>query len=233
MPALSKVAPFDALLGKIPDTQLGRLIGVSADAVRLRRLKLNIDRYVPPGGLGGGAFDHLMWYLPDAQIAILANVSRHAIQHRRKRLGIAPPKRAKRLAEWEPFLGQITDQALAEIAGVSKQNVTAFRRRRGIASYRERNQRAAVSFSYARGRRPAKATSGTAQGQWGAGPHHATPTGNGARTPGFHVHQPCHARQHRPWWRALGAAQGEKIPRNSLILHSELRLGVVHFLKEN
>lgn len=77
--------------------------------------------------------------LPDAQIAILANVSRQAIQQRRIGLGIPQPKQGK-LAEWEEFLGQITDQALAEIAGVSKQAVTALRTRRGVESYRARNQ---------------------------------------------------------------------------------------------
>lgn len=97
-------------------------------------------------------FQHLIGQRPDREVAELANVTVEAVRMFRKRRGIkvgapeaeAPAKKAKvpgrRRSALDPhinLIGKMSDAEVAALAGVTPENVRAFRNRHGIAaSYR-------------------------------------------------------------------------------------------------
>lgn len=140
MPAKSKVEPFDKLLGQMPDGELAQLAGVTASAVRLRRLKLGVAAWTHGLGLDTDEFDSYLGTMSDNAVAMIAGVSRDAVRTRRIRLGIAAPERPSELRYFDSILGDFTDEIIGILAGVSKQAVTARRRSLGIASYRDQQR---------------------------------------------------------------------------------------------
>lgn len=89
-------------------------------------------------------FKHLVGTMTDAGIAELAGVSRSSVINYRRRHGIAafdrrggagkPRGRTSVLVPFVHLLGVRSDAEVARLAGCSKDNVTSYRRRHGIAS---------------------------------------------------------------------------------------------------
>lgn len=109
-----------------------------------RRRKSKIDPYA-----------ELLGQSPDSEIAKLAGVTTEAVRMYRRRRGVAPARRratktaakkpGRRRSRLDPFydlLGKIPDAEVAEKAGVTAENVRAYRSRHGIAAqYRVRRGR--------------------------------------------------------------------------------------------
>jgi len=141
MPARSKVEPFDTLLGQVPDGQVAELARVTPSAVRLRRLKLGIPAYVQGTDVDLAALDPLLGSMPDGQVADQFGIGIGVVRARRIALGIEAAPRPSEITYFDNLLGELSDELLAILAGVSKQAVTARRRRRGIASHRDQQRR--------------------------------------------------------------------------------------------
>lgn len=109
-----------------------------------RRRKSKIDPYAD-----------LLGQSPDSEIAKLAGVTTEAVRMYRRRRGVAPARRrtaktaakkpGRRRSRLDPYfdlLGKIPDAEVAEKAGVTAENVRAYRSRHGIkAEYRVRRGR--------------------------------------------------------------------------------------------
>jgi hypothetical protein len=116
----------------------------AATAKPKRRRKSKIDPYA-----------ELLGQSPDSEIAKLAGVTTEAVRMYRRRRGVAPARRratktaakkpGRRRSRLDPFydlLGKIPDAEVAEKAGVTAENVRAYRSRHGIAAqYRVRRGR--------------------------------------------------------------------------------------------
>lgn len=113
----SKLDPYLDQLGVVPDRELAELAGVTVANVRAYRKRHGVAA---------------SWRKAPKQPTTAASSPRPAGQSR--------PRKSK----LDPFLakvGQLPDREVAELAGVSAENVRAFRKRRGIpASWRGESQ---------------------------------------------------------------------------------------------
>ena len=90
-----------------------------------------------------GALRHLLGQIPDAEVAKQAGVSIEAVRMYRRRHAIAGPQKEaavvgtprRRKSALDPYfdlLGTVPDSEIAVMAGVTNENVRAYRRRHGI-----------------------------------------------------------------------------------------------------
>ncbi len=111
-PRPSKLDPYLDKVGTVPDREVAELAGVTAENVRAFRKR----RGIPAGWRGEG------------QQGDKPKVARKAT---------ASKPRQRRKSKLDPFMdkvGVLPDRDVAELAGVSAENVRAFRKRRGIAA---------------------------------------------------------------------------------------------------
>ncbi|OQS36494.1 hypothetical protein [Chromobacterium haemolyticum] len=128
-----------ALLGKVPDAELGKLKGVSLDVVRRKRVSLNIPATVP-----------VVWHqwtdeeaaqlgtMPDASLGKKLGRSLGAVRAQRLRLGIpAFAPHTKWTPEMDALLGKSSDKTVAHKLNVSLDLVRQRRSRLGIPAHPE------------------------------------------------------------------------------------------------
>lgn len=77
---------------------------------------------------------HLLGTVPDRELARRLEVAPSTIAYHRTKAHISPVQGGK-LASWHDKLGTMPDDEIATAAGVSRQAVSAARRRRGIRRY--------------------------------------------------------------------------------------------------
>jgi hypothetical protein len=167
----SKLDEFRSVIGKIPDKEVAARAGMSVEGVRLYRKRNNIElepgarlkRGRRPKSASGGA--------PAAP--------RKATQKRAARGSQSGPRR--RISKLDPYrdmLGSVPDREVADKAGVTAENVRAYRRRHSIpATWREEGEEASPLPKRGRGRPP------------GVAPRHATRPGRvGAGQQGYSIH---------------------------------------------
>jgi len=110
-PRRSKLDPYMEKVGAVPDREVAELAGVSSENVRAFRKR----RGIPAGWRGEGQ-------ARPAVAALKPSVKPH---------GVSRPRKSK----LDPFMdkvGVLPDREVAVFAGVSSENVRAFRKRRGI-----------------------------------------------------------------------------------------------------
>lgn len=104
-PRASKIEPFRELVGQRPDREVAEMAGVTPEAVRMYRRRHGI---------------------PSAPRKAAASAS-----------STTPRKPRKRRSKLDPFsdlLGTVPDAEVAAMAGVTSENVRAYRRRHGISA---------------------------------------------------------------------------------------------------
>jgi hypothetical protein len=167
----SKLDEFRSVIGKIPDKEVAARAGMSVEGVRLYRKRNNIE--LEPGArLKRGR-------RPKSASGAPAAAPRKATQKRARRAAQAGPRR--RISKLDPYrdmLGKFPDREVADRAGVTAENVRAYRRRHSIpATWREEGEEASPLPKRGRGRPP------------GVAPRHATRPGRmGAGQQGYSVH---------------------------------------------
>jgi len=156
------------IVGNLPDREVGKRVGVTAENVRSWRGRRRIparwrgetdeDVQVRPETKKRArksaerrsskldAFEHLLGIAADETIARFARLRTSSVAVYRRRKGIPAPSRSeKKLARYRKskldlhlhLLGQGPDAKIAKLAGVSTENVRAFRARHGIPSSKE------------------------------------------------------------------------------------------------
>ena len=113
----SKLDACAHLIGTLPDKEVAEQTGVTAENVRTWRIR----RGIPATWRGETQED-----LARKQSARSKGRKRAAPKQRRPR--------PSRLDPWRHLLGEMPDKQLAEMAGVSAENVRSYRLRRGIAA---------------------------------------------------------------------------------------------------
>lgn len=113
----SKLDSCVHLIGTLPDKEVAEQAGVTAENVRTYRIR----RAIPAAWRGETSTD-----LARKQTARTRGKKRPAPKQRKPR----PSK----LDPWKHLLGEVPDKQLAEMAGVSAENVRSYRLRRGIAA---------------------------------------------------------------------------------------------------
>ena len=116
-PRKSKLDACVRLIGTLPDKEVAEQAGVTAENVRTYRIR----RGIPASWRGETAAD-----LARKQSARTKGKRRSAPKQRKPR----PSK----LDPWRHLLGELPDKQLAEMPGVSAENVRSYRLRRGIAA---------------------------------------------------------------------------------------------------
>ncbi len=117
MPPKSKLLPHLDKLGTVPDKQLADLVGLSFEAVRRYRQRHGI----PAHWRGEGEPQ------PGGETS--------PVPRRKTPSPRAKPTRKRRKSKLDPHLdklGVLPDKEVAELAGVTPENVRAYRKRRGI-----------------------------------------------------------------------------------------------------
>lgn len=135
-----------APLGKVPDSEVARALGVSTACVCARRKKLGIKALLPARSPFAKGIDWPSVPLGEERDDVLATrigVATTTVARERKKRGIAPPVRGKFLRQdidWRalPRLGLVADAVIAAELGVHKAAVGTARRRIGVPSARER-----------------------------------------------------------------------------------------------
>ena len=122
MPARSRLEQYDHLMGERTDQAIAELADCSTEAVRRRRLKIGKERFAlaestPPALL---KYQYLLAKRPVAEIAELAGVSAYFVIKRMKQLEKPTFKRSA-IANFDHLQGVMSDQALADLAGCSKE----------------------------------------------------------------------------------------------------------------
>jgi len=117
-PRKSKLDQFRDIVGTLSDKDVAQRAGVTSENVRTYRLR----RGIPAGWRGETSEQLLAKRSPDATKA--------------KKTAAKPRKRrASALDPFQDRLGRIPDRRLAELAGVSAENVRAYRKRHGIPAF--------------------------------------------------------------------------------------------------
>ncbi|AVH34838.1 MULTISPECIES: hypothetical protein [Pseudomonas] len=142
MPARSRLEQYDHLMGECTDQAIAELADCSTEAVRRRRLKIGKDRFAlaestPPALL---KYQHLFGKRPVADIAKLAGVSAYFVIKRMKQLGKPTFKRSA-ITNFDHLQGTMCDQALADLAGCSKECARRRRLRLGISANRDTREK--------------------------------------------------------------------------------------------
>jgi hypothetical protein len=99
----SKISPFRSEVGKIPDRQLAQKAGVTTESVRMYRRRHGIELTLPAA--------------PNARPTPESKV---------------PRRRRSKLDPYADLLGTVPDGEVAAMAGVTSENVRAYRRRHSI-----------------------------------------------------------------------------------------------------
>jgi hypothetical protein len=172
-PKQSKLDDFRSVIGKIPDKEVAARAGMSVEGVRLYRKRNSIE--LEPGARlkRGRRPKSASGAQPPAA------GPRGATQKRAARGAQGGPRR--RISKLDPYLemlGKFPDREVADKAGVTAENVRAYRRRHSIpATWREDGEEAAPVPKRGRGRPPRVA------------PRHATRPGRvGTGQQGYSVH---------------------------------------------
>jgi hypothetical protein len=139
--------PLLALLGKISDTRLARLAGVSRETVFFERQRRKTDASQPHLRYEWTAETiSLLGTAGDAQVAAMLGITRGAVFRQRLLLGIPPHTPAPHQVpeyHWEAedlaLLGKMPDQQLAARLGISAGTVCRQRHRLKIPAYRFRS----------------------------------------------------------------------------------------------
>jgi hypothetical protein len=171
-PKGSKLDSFRSVIGKIPDKEVAARAGMSVEGVRLYR-KRNDIALEPGARLKRGR-------KPKSATAGAA-APKQARQRRVSTRGAAqegPRRRISKLDPYREMLGNVPDREVADKAGVTAENVRAYRRRHNIAAtWREEGESSAPQPKRGRGRPP------------GAAPRHATRPGRvGGGQQGYSIH---------------------------------------------
>ena len=140
VPKYSKIMRFDGLLGKYPDPFIARFAGVTTEAVRQRRLVLSIQAFHQPKDSDVDMAIGLVGKMSDTDVSRLTGVSVSWVRKQRLSEGLPPYIGDDPLAQYDLLMGTMTDEALGKIAGVTKQAITARRKVKGIASYRDQQR---------------------------------------------------------------------------------------------
>lgn len=166
----SKLDEFRSVIGKIPDKEVAARAGMSIEGVRLYRKRNNIElepgarlkRGRKPKSASGGA--------PAAP--------RKAATQKRAARSSGPRRRISKLDPYRDMLGNVPDREVADKAGVTAENVRAYRRRHSIpATWREDGEQTSPLPKRGRGRPP------------GVAPRHATRPGRvGTGQQGYSIH---------------------------------------------
>ena len=122
----SKLDPFRAEVGKLPDKIVAAKAGVSVEGVRMYRKRHGIA--LEPGARQprGRKAKVKVVETPETTVAVAVAVT-----------DIAKPKRRKRRSKIDPFksqVGVLADKLIAEKAGLSLQAVRQYRRRHNISA---------------------------------------------------------------------------------------------------
>ena len=158
----SKLDEFRSVIGKIPDKEVAARAGMSVEGVRLYRKRNNIE--LEPGArLKRGR-------RPKSAGGTPAAPRKAATQKRASRASQAGPRR--RISKLDPYrdmLGNVPDREVADKAGVTAENVRAYRRRHSIpATWREDGEQTSPLPKRGRGRPPGVARA-TRPGRVGTG----------------------------------------------------------------
>lgn len=109
----SKISPFRAQVGKVPDREIAELAGVTPEAVRMFRRRHDIALEVERAPAAAPAAPKV------------------------------PRRRRSKLDPYQDLLGKVPDAEVAAMAGVTSENVRAFRRRHSIQAEWRTEARAA------------------------------------------------------------------------------------------
>jgi hypothetical protein len=159
----SRLDEFRSVIGTIPDKEVAARAGMSVEGVRLYRKRNNIE--LEPGArLKRGR-------RPKSASGGPASAPRKAAtQKRATRASQAGPRR--RISKLDPYrdmLGSVPDREIADKAGVTAENVRAYRRRHSIpATWREEGEQTSPLPKRGRGRPPGVARA-TRPGRVGTG----------------------------------------------------------------
>ena len=110
----SKIDPFAAEVGTVSDKEIAAKAGVSTENVRTWRKR----RGIPASWRNGDG--------------TALGVAREASVSKKASRGKKPRRRKSRLDPYHKDLGLLPDKQVAELAGVSPENVRAYRKRHGI-----------------------------------------------------------------------------------------------------
>jgi hypothetical protein len=131
-PRPSKLDDHRASVGVLPDKQVAELAGVTSENVRSYRKRHGI-----PAGWRGETVEDLAAAAPAPTSPEPASAPAPKKKKRAKKAGKRKP-RASKLDGFKHLLGQMPDRQLGEMAGVSAENVRAYRKRWSIpAVWRE------------------------------------------------------------------------------------------------
>jgi hypothetical protein len=173
-PKRSKLDSFRSVIGKIPDKEVAARAGMSVEGVRLYR-KRNDIALEPGARLKRGR-------RPKSQSADGATQTTRQSGQKRVRGSSAgqggPRRRISKLDPYRDMLGKFPDREVADKAGVTAENVRAYRRRHSIpATWREDDEGTSPPPKRGRGRPP------------GVAPRHATRPGRvGTGQQGYSIH---------------------------------------------
>jgi hypothetical protein len=168
----SKLDEFRSVIGKIPDKEVAARAGMSVEGVRLYRKRNNIE-LEPSARLKRGR---------RPKSASASGATQATPKQKRVRVGGAarggPRRRISKLDPYRDMLGKFPDREVADKAGVTAENVRAYRRRHSIpATWREEDEGTPRQPKRGRGRPP------------GIAPRHATRPGRmGAGQQGYSIH---------------------------------------------
>lgn len=147
----SRLEPYAHLIGTVPDKEIAEQAGVTAENVRTYRIRRGI-----PAAWRGETSSELA-----GKLETKAARGRSSRRHRKV------SSRPSRLDPYRHLLGEVPDRELADMAGVSAENVRSYRVRRGIPARWRGDTEAPRAGSGPAQRRPA----GTAPAA--SGPRHA------------------------------------------------------------
>ena len=149
----SKLEPFSGQLGKRPDGEIAELAGVRSETVRSYRIRHGIPALWKKS-LGAAVTTGLENSSDGGSEAANAEMKpRGSGKPARKR---AFRGRRSRIDPYRALLGQLSDKEIAQKAGVTTENVRAYRNRRGIAAWVDGGGgRVAATGPVVRSQRPA------------------------------------------------------------------------------
>lgn len=141
----SKLDPFRALIGKVPDAEVAAMAGVSFEAVRIYRRRHKIPLEVGQAARSRAAkaakaaaeaaatapepvVEAVVAVEPAAAEPEVESAADAATDSEEKK----PLRRASKLDPYTDLIGNVPDREVAAMAGVTAENVRAFRRRHDI-----------------------------------------------------------------------------------------------------
>lgn len=133
----SKVDPYRDLVGVLPDREVAERAGVTAENVRMYRIRRGIVAQWREASAAASPAARAPVAAPAAApVAAAPQPAEAAVPRRRGRLP-APPGGSmveQALAPFRDQIGKVTDAVIATRAGISRSAVSAYRSRHGIAA---------------------------------------------------------------------------------------------------